>query len=213
MKKTKQLSILIFLFLFLIPCISKGVLFGKDSVYLYENGKRIDDDAAIFESYLVNSTRCKNGLCLIGQQFYPVTIYRTENDNTLTYHEFSSQHPYEGNRYDGKAKRTWNAQNTENYLKYLEENSNYFISFDPGPSEGGEGAPFIPFKHGQSEGMYMPGGRIGDDRSYVLNINNGDYKQISGQPYEIFIFNENEEIICLLSLIGLVLITYLGLPH
>ncbi len=177
-KSLLYISIITILFFasLIFPNISKAVYFATDNVYLYENGKRIYDNSAIFlVSYKSHSERCKNGLCLIGQQFYPVTIYRTKNNNTLTFPEFSSQHPYQGDKYDGPAKDRWNAQNTENYLKYLGENSCYSVAFDPGPSEGGESAP-----------PGVIGGRIGDDRYYALEIDNGNYRQISGEPAETF---------------------------
>ena len=169
------ITILFFVSL-VFPNISKAVYFATDNVYLYENEKRIHDNSAIFlVSYKSHSERCKDGLCLIGQQFYPVTIYRAKNNDTLTFPEFSSQHPYQGDKYDGPAKDRWNAQNTENYLKYLGENSYYSVSFNPGPSEGGVSAP-----------PGVIGGRIGDDRYYVLEIDNGNYRQISGEPAETF---------------------------
>ncbi len=120
--------------------ISNAVYFASDSVYLYEDGKRIHDNNIIFiASYKTYNEECTDGLCSIGQQFYPVTIRKTKSD--------------------------------------------FVISFDPGPSEGGEGCG--------SPGCM--GGRIGDYRSYVLDINNGNYKQILGKPEKNF--DENEEVI------------------
>jgi len=179
MKKT-FLFISIIAILFFVSLISlnlsRAVYYATDSIYLYENGKRVNDDSIIFlASYKSHSEKCKNGLCLISQSLYPVTIYRTRNDDTFTYSEFSSQNPYQGDKYDGVAKDEWNSQKTENYLKYLGENSYHSISFNPGPSEGGE-----PSEPG------MLGGRIGDDRYYALEIDDGNYRQISGEPREIF---------------------------
>ena len=146
---------------FLFPDVSKAVyIYSTDRVFLYENGKRINDDNAIFlVSYKKHSERCESGLCFIDQQFYPVTIYRTKNNDTLTYAEYRE----------------------ENYLKYLEENSYYSVSFNPGPSGGGEPAP--------PGGI---GGRIGTYRRYALQIDNGIYMQISGEPTETF--EENTEV-------------------
>lgn len=160
--------------------ISKAVYFASDSVYIYENKERICDNSVIFvASYKSYSKRCNDGLCLIGQQFYPVTIHKAKNGNILTFYEFSSQ--YEGAWNDGEAKDSWNDKNVRNYLEYLKKNSDHYVSFDPGPSEGGEGCG--------SPGCF--GGRIGDDRSYAININNGDYKQISDEPEKTFGGDEN----------------------
>ena len=180
--------------------ISKSTYYAEDSVYLYEYGKRMHDNSVIFvtdRSYAY-SKRCKNGLCSIGQQYIPVTMYKTKNDNVLTFFEFESQHPKD--YYDGEIldRNMWDS---ENYLEYLKQNSDYSISFSPCPSEGGEGCG--------SPGCW--GGRIGNERSYALNINNGNYNLISGEPKEYFLGNilSIKDIIYLLTpIIVLVLIIY-----
>lgn len=181
-KTVKKLHLFIpvfFVFLFcfsIFPIISKSVYYAEDSVYIYEYGKRIYDNSFIFvtDGSYSYSKRCGNGLCLVGQQYIPVTIYKTKNNNTLTFFEFESQHPkdyYSGEPIDR------NMRDSENYLEYLKQNSYYSASFDPGSSEGGEGCGF--------SGCW--GGRIGDNRSFVLNVNNGNYKQIAVEPGEYFL--------------------------
>ena len=164
-------ALIIFISLLLSPSISKAVYFASDNVSIYENGKKINNDSVLFiASYKTYSERCTGGVCSIGQQFYPVTIHKAKNNSTLlTYAEFSSRNPYQGDKYDGAAKDRWNNQNKESYLSYLDENSDYSTSFDPGPSEGGEGCGYPG----------CIGGRIGDDRSYSLDIASGDYKETS----------------------------------
>ena len=195
------LSIFLVLFYFFIfSSTSKSVGYAEDSVYLYEYGKRMYDNSVIFvtnRSYAY-SKKCENGLCLIGQQYIPVTIYKTKSSNVLTFFEFESQHPKD--YYDGEIldRNIWDS---ENYLEYLKQNSDYFISFDPGPSEGGEGCG--------SPGCW--GGRIGDDRFYALNINNGNYNLISSEPKEYFLGNIlsiKDVIYLLIPIIVLVLIIY-----
>jgi hypothetical protein len=163
--------IIIFASLLLSPRTSDAVYFASDNVSIHENGKRINDDSVIFvASYKTHSERCAGGVCLIGQQFYPVTIHKAKNNSTLlTFAEFSSQNPYQGDKYDGSAKGRWHDQNKESYLSYLDKNSDYSTTFDPGPSEGGEGCGYPG----------CIGGRIGDPRSYSFDIASGDYSEIS----------------------------------
>lgn len=204
MKKTLLYSsILIILFIsFLVsPNISEAVYFASDSISIYENGKKINNDSVIFvASYKSYSEKCAGGLCSIGQQFYPVTIHKAkDNSALLTYAEFSSQHPYQGDKYDGPAKDRWSAQNKESYLNYLDENSNYSISFNPVPSEGGKGCGYPG----------CIGGRIGDDRSYTLDIASRDYKKTSGiQNYERILPVRNIIIFSTLAIIVLISIFY-----
>ena len=204
MKKTFLSMITVFIFanLLLSPSISNAVYFASDNVSIYENGKKITNNSVIYvASYKTHSEKCTRGVCLIGQQFYPVTIHKAKNNSTLlTFAEFSSQNPYQGDKYDGPAKDRWHNQNKENYLSYLNENSDYSTTFDPPPSEGGEGCGYPG----------CIGGRIGDPRSYSFDIASGNYSEIpSIQIHEsILLPIRNIIIFFILTIVVLVLIIF-----
>lgn len=166
MKIIKIISIITILFFasLVFLNISKAVYFATDTIYLYENGKRIHDNRVFTPGF----GSCRNGRCTIGQQSYPIIIYRIRNNNITTFLEFKSKDRWIG---------VHRSKVYKNYLEYLEKNNGYYyyISFNPGPSEGGMGVP-----PGEI------GGRIGDYRAFVLEIDTGNYKKISGEPAEIF---------------------------
>lgn len=167
----------------IFPNLSKSVYYATDGIYIYDYGKRVYENNIIFLSKGNNtlySKKCNDGLCLIGQQFYPVIIYKTKNNSILTYNEFDTQqfkNYYKD--YPNEEATDRNLLTMENYKEHLKENSDYSISFNPGPSEGGEGCGFPG----------CLGGRIGNDRYYVLNINNGNYNLILDEPKEYFLGN------------------------
>jgi hypothetical protein len=163
-------------FLVIFPCLIfpnqsvKAVTIAGDNVYLYESGKEITSDAIYLVSYKSWSDRCHSGLCSIGQQFYPVTIYLPKSEKLLTEPEFSSQYPYSGPEYGseaGKAKDEWSAKNTSNYLEYLDKNSRTSVAFNPGPSQGGEGCGYPG----------CMGGRIGNSRTFTLDVSSGKFSE------------------------------------
>lgn len=162
------ISLVTLISLFSLPKLVSAVVFASDTVYLYKSGKKISDNAIYLASYKSWSDRCQNGLCTIGQQFYPVIVYLPKNGGLLTEPEFDSQNPYTGPEYGpeaGKAKDIWNAANTSSYLKYLDENSSSSISFNPGPSSGSEGCGYSG----------CLGGRIGSPRSLDLDLSSGKF--------------------------------------
>ncbi len=160
-------TILTYLVLYL--SISKAVYFATDYVSIYENENKINNDSVLYvTSSKTHSEICAEGVCLIGQQLYPVTFYKAKNTSALlTFAEFSLQNPYQGGEDDGLAKDSWHNQTKESYLSYLDENSDYATTFEPGPSGGGEGCGYPG----------CLGGRVGDDRLYSLNIVSGEYQE------------------------------------
>ncbi len=77
---------LILLSIFFITALSitekvQSVSFASDIVHVYENGKQITDNSVIWKADYGYTELCKNGVCSIGQQFYPVTIYKTSQSN------------------------------------------------------------------------------------------------------------------------------------
>ena len=162
--------LLIAIGLFILPHVTKAIYFASDTVYLHNSGKKITDDAIYVVNYKSWSDRCQNGVCSIGQQFYPVTIYLPKEIKLLTQPEFDSQYSYlepvPGSKTEIN-KDEQNNTNTNNYLRYLEENSSASTTFNPGPSTVGDGC--------KSPGCL--GGRIGDNRSFDLDINTGNFKE------------------------------------
>ncbi|MDP2685083.1 MAG: hypothetical protein Q8P20_08685 [bacterium] len=166
MRKTIYIifGIVVFLFaLCIFPGNSRAAYYATDIVYLREQGVQISDNAIFLASYETQSERCLHGVCMIGQQFYPVKIYMLKDDSTMIYSEYVYQHPYTGDNDDGNAKDVWNAQIKSDYLVYLSENGDPYISFDPGPS----------IDIGDSDN------KIGDDRSYKLDLITSQYSLMS----------------------------------
>ena len=161
-------TLFFFVTLLIFPSQSYAVYIASDSVTIYENGNRLTDDSVIFvANYGTHSEKCNRGICTVGQQFYPIRVYRSKDGSTLlNYSEFSSQNPFNGDENDGTAKDIWNNENKERYLSYLAENSIYSTSFNPGVSEGGTGCGYPG----------CIGGRVGNPRSFNLDIVNGDFE-------------------------------------
>ena len=173
MKGLLFLTFIILILLFCAPVffnVSTAAYFASDTVYLYEYGERIHDSAAIFPEY--GYGRCEDGVCDIGQQFYPVTIHRVKDEGVMTWVEF--HRIWTQDRLPSLTREKLKLL-SEEYLKYLEENSLYSISFDPGPAPGGEPAPPGNFH----------GGRIGDYRAFVLDFFSGEYMLLQISPDRI----------------------------
>src|SRR3989304_7974484 len=77
----------LFITVFLLAHIVSAVYFATNKIQLYEGGKRITDSSVIHDRDL-QSPVCKNGLCLVGQQYDTVTFYKTNQGNTLKYDEW-----------------------------------------------------------------------------------------------------------------------------
>lgn len=166
----KKIISFLFIAFLLFPKLVYSVYFASDTVHLYKNGRKLHDNAIYLVSYKSHSEKCPNGVCVIGQQFYPVTIHLPKRGNLLTYAEYSSENPYSGPKRGpeaGKAIDDWSSKNKQNYLKYLKENSRDIATFNPDPSEGGEGCGYPG----------CIGGRIGDDRNYNFDIATGKFSQ------------------------------------
>ncbi len=147
----KKIHFVIFISLLLfIPFVTYAVYFASDTVTLAENSKKITDDKTLWAADYGYGGICPNGVCDIGQQFYPVTIYRLKTIDIQKFGEF--QEPP-----DSK-------QGVE-FHKYLKENSFYSMVFSPPASEGGEGCG--------SPGCM--GGRIGDERNIDLDLKTQKY--------------------------------------
>lgn len=159
-------TFVIFVAMFLFPRQSYAVYIASDSITIYEDGNRLTDDSVIFvASYGTHSEKCNRGICNVGQQFYPIRVFKSKDGSTLlNFSEYSSQNPFEGDENDGPSKDVWNNNIKEGYLSYLVENSIYSTSFNPGLSEGGTGCGYPG----------CIGGRVGNPRSYNLDIVNGD---------------------------------------
>lgn len=159
MKLFILLSSLLILFLVIIPKNAMAVVFSSDNVYLYTSGKRVNTDAIYLVSYKSWSDICKKGVCIVGQQFYPITIYLPKNNSLMTQPEFQkTQVPYVGPKYGpeaGRAKDEWANMIKTNYLKYLEENGISSEPFNPGPSN------------------VMKENIIGKPRSYNFDVESG----------------------------------------
>lgn len=82
----KVLLLLIFTFI-LFPKLAYAVVFEHDTVYLFENGKKITDSSVIW-----NSEICFSGVCDIGQQHEPVTLYKTSETNLLPFEQWKTQY-------------------------------------------------------------------------------------------------------------------------
>lgn len=148
---------------FLSVNVSQAVLFAQDKVILFENGIRIYDSSVIFVPY---SDRCNGGICSIGQQFYPATLYKTNINNPLTAADFDKQHPYKGGL-DSKAANEWYTKVEADYVKYLQENTSRSATFNPGPSDGGIGGT-LP----GSRDVSWDNGTIGTSRAHASFYSN-----------------------------------------
>jgi len=104
------------------PVVIGAVYFAVDSVTLLENGNKINDELTLWAADYGYGDLCPNGICNIGQQFYPVTIYRLK---TLTIQSF------------GQFKETPGSKQGIEFHKYLKENSYYQTTLQPPKSEGG----------------------------------------------------------------------------
>jgi hypothetical protein len=159
-------TLFFFVTLLIFPSQSDAVYIASDSVTIFEDGDRLTDDSVIFvANYGTHSEKCNRGICEVGQQFYPIRVYKSKEGSTLlNFSEFSSQNPFNGDDNDGTAKDNWNNDIKQGYLNYLDENSIYSTSFNPGLSEGVTGCGYPG----------CIGGRVGNPRSYNLDIVNGD---------------------------------------
>ena len=158
MKKTYNFLLsIIFVFLGIIIPLSyvKSVYFASDTVLIYYKNQ-IAEDISVLSVSKNTEKRCIKGVCSIGQQYYPVTVYMAKTDIILpTMEQYRFRNSLEEQGLSHKEER-------EIYIKYLEGVSEYSVSFDPGSSGR------------------ITGDRMGEYRSYRLNITNGNYRKNIG---------------------------------
>lgn len=182
-------TLIVFIF---SPKITNAVYFATDTVYLYQDNNRVQDNALFVASYGTYSELCTNGICKIGQQFYPATIYVPKENELLSYKDFISMSPYKGGDNDGSAKDLWNKENEQKYGTYLQENSRTSVIFNPGPSDGGD----------ECDRPICFGGRVGDDRTFNFDIATGAVSEVNSaqallQKYKSQIIVAGIIVVCL----------------
>ncbi len=139
------------------PVTAGAVYFARDTVTLFENGNRVSDDLTLWAADYGYGGLCMGGVCDIGQQFYPVTIYRLKSEKVQGFGEFQ---------------RTHDSKQGVEFHRYIKENSYYQTTLQPPKSEGGEGCGY--------KGCI--GGRIGDDRTIDLDLKTNKFRITSDLP-------------------------------
>ena len=79
------ISVVLIVGSFMFTNISNAVYYARDTIYLYENRSKVKYNGIYLVEYKTHSEKCIDGVCSIGQQFYPVTIHISEN-KTRQYH-------------------------------------------------------------------------------------------------------------------------------
>lgn len=84
--RTILTTLLLLLILFSNANIAKAITIPSDTIYLYENGKRITNSSWMHDVYDY-APSCKRGSCYIQQGHNP-TFYKTQETNVLNYDEW-----------------------------------------------------------------------------------------------------------------------------
>jgi len=145
--------------LFLFSNKAYSVYFATDKIILYENGKRIENSSVLHDADNGRPV-CKNGICFVGQQFRDVIFYKTNENNLFNYDEWiDNSHMTNGQ--DGY----------QAYLKNIKVKAIYSIKAKLPPPEGGaSGNCFMG---------HCSGGRIGNDRTLVLDLKKGTVSELA----------------------------------
>ncbi len=179
MSKKYFLFILMLTSLF-VPRIAYGVFFASDKVYVYENGKRIRNNSVIWQtSYKTYFEICTDGICNIGQQFYPVTIYKTTEPNLLPEEQWKTKYYQDHIECEGyishkaEIEKLWFEYLKTSEYKVLEENAkNEAIA----KKIAGVG-PYVAQKTYDAEVQYIRSKGYPFYENGICKINNDDYRQ------------------------------------
>ena len=60
-----------------------AVFYAENKIYLYENGRRIEDDS-VMQDKNFQSPLCKAGICIVGQQYEEITFYKIRDRNMMS---------------------------------------------------------------------------------------------------------------------------------
>jgi hypothetical protein len=148
---------------FVFPFTVHAVLPASDTVQISVNGERVSDNSVVFVVAGGSSSQvCNKGSCSIGQQFYPVTLYKFASGTPKTLYQFTDSLSGRPNSSDLAAYEAWNISAQQQYVDYLESNAAYSLAYNPGPSEGGKGCGDV--------GDLCLGGTVGTDRTLAVDL-------------------------------------------
>ncbi len=167
-------SKIIFFFVFLLNILflsfftrySNAVYFADDTVILFKNNNPISSSDYLWAADYGYGDYCNQGTCKIGQQFYPVTIYRLRHNNIIPFNKYTE---------------TGNEKQGIEYHWYLLSNSFSTVEFNPKPSYGGEGCG----------SQNCIGGRLGSYRNITFDVENKTIKYIDEDESPLIYLQQN----------------------
>lgn len=155
-----MIKLLKFYVIFILFVLTSGfvhaVTIATDTIYLYEDGKRVTNSSWMHDVYDY-APSCKKGVCYI-QQGHTPTFYKTQEKNVLDHEEFCNKHDCRSKSHDA-------------YVDELRSTAGYSIKVDVPVSTGGEDCKPLP---GQETCL---GGRVGTPRNFRLDVETGELSQ------------------------------------